>query len=113
VVEYGKGGQTMVRNLIMLCDTHHRVVHNHGWIITGDPSGQLTFTRPGPTPIKPADGDIERLIANITGPISTIRYAGDRFDLNYIVSVFLDAQEYEARNAHLKNDAAASRESVS
>jgi hypothetical protein len=112
VVEYGRGGQTTVKNLIMLCDVHHRVVHNHGWVITGDPGGQLTFTRPGLTPIQPPDGDIERLIANITGPINPIRYAGDRFDLQYIVSVFLDAQDYEARNAHLKHDAAASRERV-
>jgi hypothetical protein len=48
------------------------------------------------------------LIANITGPINPIRYAGDRFDLKYIVSVFLDAQEYEARNNQVKHDAAAS-----
>jgi hypothetical protein len=107
VVEYSKGGRTTSKNLIMLCDTHHRVVHNHGWIITGNPGGQLTFARPGLAPINPPDGDIERLIANITGPISTIRYAGDRFDLNYIVSVFLDAQDYETRN-NIKNDAAAS-----
>jgi Domain of unknown function (DUF222)/HNH endonuclease len=108
VVEYGRGGETTVKNLIMLCDVHHRAVHNHGWVITGDPGGQLTFTKPGLTPIKPFDGDIERLIANITGPISTIRYAGDRFDLNYIVSVFLDAQDYESRNSKMKSDAAAS-----
>jgi hypothetical protein len=92
----------------MLCDVHHRAVHTQGWIITGDPGGQLTFTRPGLAPISPPDGDIERLIANITGPINPIRYAGDRFDLKYIVSVFLDAQDYEVRNAKLRHDAAAS-----
>jgi hypothetical protein len=108
VVEYGRGGRTTTKNLIMLCDVHHRAVHNHGWIITGDPSGQLTFTRPGLAPIRPHDGDIERLIANISGPISPTRYAGDRFDLNYIVSVFLDAQEYEARDNNMKDDSAAS-----
>jgi hypothetical protein len=48
------------------------------------------------------------LIANISGPISPTRYAGDRFDLNYIVSVFLDAQDHEARKAKTMCDAAAS-----
>jgi hypothetical protein len=107
ITEYRNGGRTTATNLIMLCDTHHRAVHNHGWIITGDPGGQLTFTKPGLTPPTPVNGDIERLIANISGPISPTRYAGDRFDLNYIVSVFLDAQDHETRNTR-QHDAAAS-----
>ncbi len=108
VVEYRNGGRTTVKNLVMLCDVHHRAVHHHGWVISGDPGGELCFTRPGLTSPKPVNGDIERLIANISGPISPTRYAGDRFNLNYIVSVFLDAQDHETRNARTKTDAAAS-----
>jgi hypothetical protein len=59
VVEYSNGGRTTASNLVMLCDVHHRAVHNHGWIITGDPGGQLTFTRPGLTPQRTVDGDID------------------------------------------------------
>lgn len=96
VIEYRNGGRTTTKNLVMLCDFHHRAVHNHGWVITGDPAGRLTFARPGLTPPKPVDGDIEQLVANICGPISPTLH-GDRFDLNYIVSVFLDAQDHETR----------------
>jgi hypothetical protein len=113
VVEYSNGGRTTVSNLVMLCDVHHRAVHNHGWTITGDPGGQLTFARPGLTPQRTVNGDIERLIANVSGPISPTRYAGDRFDLNYIVSVFLDAQDHAARKTKTMCDAAASAHACS
>jgi Domain of unknown function (DUF222) len=96
VVEYQDGGLTTSINLIMLCGFHHRAVHRNNWVITGDPKGELTFTREGLAPPRIKPFDIERLIANVSGPISPKLY-GDRFSLNYIVSVFLDAQDYEAR----------------
>ena len=77
----------------MLCDAHHRLVHEHGWTITGTPSTELRFTRPGCQPPKPYDGDIERLIANATGPIAPILH-GDRFNLSYVVSTIIDRAAY-------------------
>ena len=33
-------------NLCALCPFHHRLVHEGGWEIEGDPIGRLTFIRP-------------------------------------------------------------------
>jgi Domain of unknown function (DUF222) len=96
VVEYQNGGPTTTKNLIMLCEFHHRAVHRNKWVISGSPDSELSFTRDGLKPPVIEPFDIERLIANVSGPISANLY-GDRFDLNYVVSVFLDAQDHETQ----------------
>jgi hypothetical protein len=60
LVYWADGGPTDPENLVMLCSTHHRVVHERRWRIEGDPHGVLTFLRPGghtydskPTPLRP------------------------------------------------------------
>ena len=40
------GGPTEEANLCALCPFHHRMVHEGGWEIIGDPFGRLTFTSP-------------------------------------------------------------------
>lgn len=89
----------------MLCSHHHAAVHSRGWTIAGTPAGELVFHPPGREPIPPADdGDLERLIgrvedqAEVYGPIRVERY-GDRFDLGYAVSNFLEAEAYRRRKA--------------
>jgi hypothetical protein len=42
------GGATDIANAICLCRRHHRMIH-HGYTITGDPNGQLSFHRPDGT----------------------------------------------------------------
>lgn len=39
-------GPTDFENLCMLCRRHHRLVHEGGWRLTGDPCAELTFTSP-------------------------------------------------------------------
>lgn len=39
-------GPTEQSNLVALCPTHHRLVHEGGWEIEGDPAGKLTFLGP-------------------------------------------------------------------
>jgi hypothetical protein len=53
------GGPTEESNLVALCPFHHRLVHEGGWEIEGDPLGRLTFIRPngtrltaGPPPLR-------------------------------------------------------------
>ncbi|MEN3272383.1 MAG: hypothetical protein V7636_1144 [Actinomycetota bacterium] len=53
------GGPTEESNLVALCPFHHRLVHEGGWEIEGDPVGRLTLTRPngtkltaGPPPLR-------------------------------------------------------------
>ena len=43
---WADGGATDLDNLIWLCPTHHRLVHEGGWSIRVDPAGEVTFVRP-------------------------------------------------------------------
>jgi hypothetical protein len=44
---WGRGGATDLDNLVLLCHAHHRLVHEGGWSIRGDPNGRLRFHDPG------------------------------------------------------------------
>ena len=48
VVPWHPDGTTERDNLILLCDHHHKVVHNRGWTIDFD-GHTLTVTRPDGT----------------------------------------------------------------
>jgi hypothetical protein len=41
-----RGGETTTGNLVGLCWTHHRAVHQGRWACTGDADHELTFTSP-------------------------------------------------------------------
>jgi hypothetical protein len=43
---WSKGGHTDADNLCGLCWAHHRLVHEGGWNIEGNPVGELTFVSP-------------------------------------------------------------------
>lgn len=45
IIPWALGGPTDLDNLILLCGTHHRFVHEEGWHITGSPE-QRVFRRP-------------------------------------------------------------------
>jgi Domain of unknown function (DUF222)/HNH endonuclease len=40
------GGATSLANLVLLCRTHHRAVHEGGWRLARQPSGQVTLAPP-------------------------------------------------------------------
>jgi Domain of unknown function (DUF222)/HNH endonuclease len=42
------GGPTSLDNLVLLCRTHHRAVHETGWQLTPGPDGTWTATAPKP-----------------------------------------------------------------
>ncbi|MGH2710720.1 MAG: DUF222 domain-containing protein [Actinomycetota bacterium] len=46
IVHWARGGPTDLGNLVRLCKTHHRLVHECGWTIRGHPDRRLTFHRP-------------------------------------------------------------------
>lgn len=47
LVHWSQGGRTDLDNLVTLCPYHHRLVHDYGWTISGDPNHDIEFIRPG------------------------------------------------------------------
>lgn len=43
---WSEGGETDLPNLITLCPRHHRMLHEEGWRIEGDPNGEVTWIKP-------------------------------------------------------------------
>ncbi|MDZ7677584.1 MAG: DUF222 domain-containing protein [Acidimicrobiales bacterium] len=43
---WSNGGETNLDNLVGLCWEHHRLVHEGGWTIEGNPNGEITFVSP-------------------------------------------------------------------
>jgi hypothetical protein len=41
-----RGGPTDLDNLALMCLHHHKLFHEHGWKVSGDANGELTFHRP-------------------------------------------------------------------
>src|SRR5207248_9798455 len=57
---WADGGPTDAANLALLCRAHHKLLHEGGWRVEGDPDHELTFVRPdgrvletGPPPLRP------------------------------------------------------------
>ena len=51
MVHWAHGGPTDIDNLVTLCGHHHRRLHDDGWKVSGDPSGQLDWRLPGGHPL--------------------------------------------------------------
>lgn len=61
LIHWAHGGPTDLDNLISLCPFHHRLVHEDGWRISGDPNTEVTWIRPGGTPFVP--GPMDKYVA--------------------------------------------------
>ncbi|MDQ6836873.1 MAG: HNH endonuclease [Actinomycetota bacterium] len=46
ITHWADGGPTDLDNLVLLCGTHHTLLHESGWTLSGHPDGDLTFHRP-------------------------------------------------------------------
>ena len=66
-------GPTEESNLVALCPFHHRLVHEGGWEIHGDPLGRLTFIRPNGTTITAGPPPLRDDIRDELG----LRFTGD------------------------------------
>ncbi|MFM7685695.1 MAG: DUF222 domain-containing protein [Actinomycetota bacterium] len=86
------GGTNHTDNLVSLCAYHHRLVHEGGWRITGNPdNGVLTFTSPTGHSVSTARtdqpcGTAEAVLAKgRTAADGRGQWAGDRLDLGVAV----------------------------
>jgi hypothetical protein len=52
LVHWADGGGTNLGNLVLLCHTHHRLLHEGGWRTTGHPGRDLRFHDPGGRPLR-------------------------------------------------------------
>lgn len=50
LIHWAHGGPTDLDNLITLCPKHHRLVHESGWRISGDPNGEVVWLELGGWP---------------------------------------------------------------
>ena len=52
IVHWAHGGSTDRENLVLLCGSHHKLVHEGGWKLTGHPDRSLTFIKPNGKPLR-------------------------------------------------------------
>jgi hypothetical protein len=112
---WARGGKTRLRDLILLCEAHHMIVHAFGYIITVADDGTFIFTKPDGTimascpPLPEAHGDISsQHAAGITA--DTIIPAGlaDKFDLDFTIwASFANARIAEERRQAQEQEKAA------
>jgi hypothetical protein len=89
---WSRGGKTRLRSLISLCEAHHVIVHELGYLITESEDGTFAFTRPDGIPMPnsppppPVTGDITTTHdAPVTAATIDTSYHGDRFDLDMTI----------------------------
>ena len=54
IEHWADGGRTALDNLVLLCRRHHRAVHEEGYRVTIDASGDVEFLRPDGHPLPQA-----------------------------------------------------------
>ena len=50
IVWWKRGGTTDLGNLVLVCSFHHKLVHEHGWGLRRDPTGEVRWFRPDGVP---------------------------------------------------------------
>ncbi|HEX3924951.1 MAG TPA: HNH endonuclease signature motif containing protein, partial [Streptosporangiaceae bacterium] len=92
IAAWAKGGKTRLRDLILLCEARHVIVHAPGHLTTPGQDATFAFTRPGgqPMPNGPAlpgsDGDLARCHdADITTDTIIPAGLGDKLDLDLAI----------------------------
>ncbi|HEY8719208.1 HNH endonuclease signature motif containing protein [Pengzhenrongella sp.] len=92
ITHWANGGPTTFINLVLLCGTHHRALHEGSYQLTRTPTGELLFTSPRGATITPAPaqtghakGATTSHQATITPDTTTPDWYGDRLDLSLAV----------------------------
>jgi 5-methylcytosine-specific restriction endonuclease McrA len=113
IIAWAKGGKTRLRDLTLLCEAHHVIVHALGYQIT-TADGAFTFTRPDgqPLPNAPAlpgsDGDLAACHdADITTGTIIPYGLADKLDLDLAVWACFANARVAAERAGQQQDLAA------
>ena len=53
IIHWADGGPTDLDNLMTLCGFHHRLIHEHGWTVKGDPNGTISWWYPSGSTFEP------------------------------------------------------------
>jgi hypothetical protein len=84
---WAKGGKTRLRSLISLCEAHHVIVHELGYLIAPTEGSSFAFTRPDGTslpaspPLPATSGDISNCHdVAITEDTIVPNWNGDKLD---------------------------------
>ena len=101
VQHWADGGATALDNLVLLCRRHHRAVHEEGFRITLDATGDVQFVRPDGrpfpavppaplwigAPLAPVTERLDREGAAIGPHTATPVWRGERVDIGWAVGV--------------------------
>ena len=96
---WAHGGATVLDNLVLLCRRHHRAVHEEGFRVTLDATGNAEFVRPDGRPLPeapappgwtgrplaPVRARLEREGIEIDPDTLTPDWRGERLDLDWVI----------------------------
>ena len=99
VEHWADGGATSLENLVLLCRRHHRVVHEEGFRITLDATGEVEFTRPDGrpfpaappqplwtgAPLAPVTDRLDQDGVAIDSRTAAPAWRGEQVDINWVV----------------------------
>jgi len=115
IIAWANGGKTRLKDLILLCEAHHVIVHALGYLITLTQGG-FAFTRPNgqPLPTAPAlpgsdgDGDLARCHdADITTDTIVPIGLADKLDLDMAIWAAFANARIDAEQASQQQELAA------
>ena len=101
IEHWADGGRTALDNLVLLCRRHHRAVHEEGYRVTIDASGDVKFLRPDGHPLpqappappwtgpalQPTNDALAAAGIEIDPDTATPSWGGERLDLDWAMHV--------------------------
>lgn len=96
IQHWSAGGETSLKNLVLLCRHHHRLVHEGGYSVVRSSAGELLFHRPDGVPLRevPLSPDAQTLPFV---PLSKWYWKGDRMDYGIAVESLVIKREKALR----------------